>query len=171
MLPKEEHLKAVRTANTLGSEDTDASSLACPERSSPLNASSISPSSVQDQSTPCHTPQKPVLGTNHNGESHAPPRINPMLSGMVMNQLVNIVISASRTKAGSSDKEAARMFQMWHNLVSVIYHSATHPRALLTCLASRGSHKRCRGTAPIFRPEAKATSRGLAGPRRPWRLS
>ena len=52
-----------------------------------------------------------------------------MLSGMVMNQLVNIVISASRTKAGSSDKEAARMFQMWQNLVSMIYYSTTHPRA------------------------------------------
>ena len=121
VLPREERLKAVCAANTLGSEDTDASSMACPERSSSLNASSISPSSVQDQSTPCHTLQIPVHGTTHDVEFHAPPRIVPMLSGMVMNQLVNIIISASRTKAGSSDKEAARMFQMWYNLVSMIY--------------------------------------------------
>ena len=111
-------------------EDADGSSIGRFSGSSPFNVSPGSSTCVRDQGTHNQNLQldssRPVCQPTHAITFCTPPATKPMLSGMVMNQLVNIVIAASRTKAGLSDKEASKMFKIWRSLVRMLYRSINH---------------------------------------------
>lgn len=48
----------------------------------------------------------------------APPENKALVPGMIMNQLANVAIAKSKSKAGSSEEEAVEIFRIWRNLVS-----------------------------------------------------
>jgi len=140
---KEEHTEAVQITEKVESsnfEDTEGSSSQTLGRSSPLDVASSPPCHLKDEisqsqllqldsSPPAHRPAHAVTAADCSATRW-------MLSGMVMNQIVNIVIAASRVKAGLSDKEASRIFRTWRNLVSWLHRSLNSSLLMLTDLAA-----------------------------------
>ena len=107
---------------TLDPEETDGSFM---ERLSQASSPKLSSSpliDVRNRRTSSDTEQldssPPIRRSSDDVGWNLKPVMKPMLSGMVMNQLVNIAISASRAKAALNDMEASRMFRIWHTLVS-----------------------------------------------------
>lgn len=127
---EEEHTETVQVTTkveTLDFEDTKRSSSQTFGRSSPLDVASSPPYGFKDQASQGQLLQvdssPPARGPAHATTTANCSATRSILSGMFMNQIVNIVIAASRVKAGLSEKEASRMFEVWRNLVSTLHCS------------------------------------------------
>jgi len=136
---KEEHTEAVHMTDKvkiLDFEDIEGSSSQTFGRSSPLDVTSSPPYRFKDQISQGQLLQldssPPARRPTHAMTSATCSASSTILSGMVMNQIVNIVIAASRVKAGQSDKEASRMFEVWRNLVSTLHRSPNGSLLVLT---------------------------------------
>lgn len=143
MLPEEVHTEAgiePEGVKLPDSDGTEGSSSKPFGPSSPPEVSASPPYRFKDRMSQSQLLQldssPPAPRPAHAMEAAARLATKSLLTGMVMNQLVNIVIAASRAKAGLSEKEASRMFRIWRNLVSSLVRSSSVPLLLLTSRAA-----------------------------------
>lgn len=136
---KNEHTEGAQMAEkveSLDSEDTKRSSSQTFGRSSPLDVASSPPYGFKDEISQGQLLQvdssPPAPRPAHAMTTADCSATRSILSHLVMNQIVNIVIAASRVKAGLSEKEASRMFEVWRNLVSSLHCSPNDPVLKLT---------------------------------------